>query len=631
MKNKLVKRILTTGLAAMLAVTAAVGCTSNGDGGDNGGSSSKEPQKDASFSWWIYTTDGQGGQFYEDYDDCAVAQWVQAQYWDTENGGIGTEETGRKIDFSYVVPIAGSENDNFNTMIGTGEYPEIMDLAVSTESPQTLHENGIVMDITEYVENYMPNYLAYLDDNPELKPLVQVKEDDGSVHYYALYSLMEGVEDPWMGTCYRRDWVVKYAEPTDYVWDWDSDCVAKDGHPEVTPLSKAKEENNLEGWKKNDVTSFTSNDEADTDTGYEDNVIFPSGTSDPITISDWEWMFEAFAKAIAERGWANDSTSYCTTVYYQGYMQTGDLVSSFGGGTGQYYVKDGEVSFDGDSDNFKAYLECLNNWYDKGWLDTEFNTRAGDPFFSINSSGIAQGKIGLWTGQSSNIGTTIRETCQNEEDARDAYVMGAALPINDVYGGEAQMYKEPDSLFQSNRKGATTVVTDKAEGKDLEALFTFFDWTYTMKGGMTIYSGLNEEQYASIELDPDLYAENGLKSAYTVSTGEDGKTVYKRTVDGSNPMVNAVNGQRMNIGLNPRNTDDYRLDTGVPAINRAAFDQWSKFINTGSVLDYTGLLNADETDAYNKISTLVVDYQRQNLPGVIKGTMSFDDYAKGLS
>lgn len=40
---------------------------------------------------------------------------------------------------------------------------------------------------------------------------------------------------------YRRDWIVKYATPTDYVWDWDSDTVKKNGHPEVTPLSEAKE------------------------------------------------------------------------------------------------------------------------------------------------------------------------------------------------------------------------------------------------------------------------------------------------------------------------------------------------------------------------------------------------------
>ncbi len=638
MKNKLWKKILTVGLVAAMAVTVVAGCGGKGDSGDKekngtvsdeGGGTDEFAGKNAEFTWWIYKTDGEG-EFYERYEDCVTAQWIRSQSWDVQNGGISEEDTGRKLDFSYLVPIAGSENENFNTMIGTGEYPEIMDLVVSSESPQAMYENGVLMDITEYVEKYMPNYVAYLDANPELKPLVQVQEEDGSVHYYAIYELVEGIGEPWHGICYRRDWVAKYAEPTKYVWDWESDYVKENGHPAVTPLAKAEKEKNLEGWKKNEVTSFEGDYNADNELGYEDNVIFPSGTSDPLTISDWEWMFEAFEKAIDERGWANDSGAYCTTVFYQGFMQTGDLVSSFGGGTGQYYVKDGEVSFDGDSENFKTYLECMNAWFENGWLDTEFNTRANDMFYNINPTGIAQGKLGLWDGQSNKIGTSIRQTCQNEEDARDAFVLGAALPINDVYGGEEQMYKEPDALYQGSRKGTATGITEKAEGKDLAALFTFFDWAYTREGALVLRDGLNEEQYASMEFEPDYYAERNLKSGYSVTEDEDGRTVYTRNMSSSDPAYNALNGQRMSVGLNLISSDDYWLDTGIPPLNRKAVEQWTKYTNTGSALDYRGLLNVEEAEAYSKVSAAVMDYQSQNVPNVIKGTMSWEDYVKGL-
>ena len=622
MRNKTVKKSLSVTLMATMAVSLLAGC----GGKDKDTSSGSD---DTKFGWWIYSTDGLG-EYYEDYDDNPIAQYVQAQYWDSEKGGIGTEDSGKQLDFSYVVPITGSEQDNFNTMISTGEYPEIVDLAVASDSAQTLYENGIAMDITEYVEKYMPNYLAYLDENPELKPLVQVKEDDGSVHYYAIYALMEGVEAPWQGVCYRRDWVVKYAQPTEYVWDWESDYVKENGHPAVTPLSKAQAENNLEGWKKSDVKAFEANYAANNEIGYEDNVIFPSGTSDPLTISDWEWMFEAFAKALDERGWGEDSNAYCTTVYYQGFLQAGDLVSSFGGGTGQYYIKDGTVCFDGDSDNFKTYLECLNTWYEKGWLDSEFNTRANDPFFKLNAAGVQQGKVGLWDGGISDIGTSVRATCQNAEDAQDAFIMGAPLPINDVYGKEAQMYKEPDALYQTSRKGTATIITEKAEGKDLATLFTYLDWTYTFEGAMVMRNGLNEEQYASVKLNPDLYAENDVKTSYVESTDEDGRTVYTRTVDVSDPLVNALIGQRMDVGLKPVQGEDYRVDNGAPAINQAAYAVWTKYLNTGSVLDYTGLMNGDESDAYNKVTTAVMDYQKQYVPGVIKGTMSWEDYVAGV-
>jgi len=46
------------------------------------------------------------------------------------------------------------------------------------------------------------------------------------------------------------------------------------------------------------MASFTSSEGDDLWNDYTDNVFFPSGTSDTLTINDWERMFEAFDKAI---------------------------------------------------------------------------------------------------------------------------------------------------------------------------------------------------------------------------------------------------------------------------------------------------------------------------------------------
>jgi len=37
-------------------------------------------------------------------------------------------------------------------------------------------------------------------------------------------------------------------------------------------------------------------------------------------------------------------------------------------------------------------------------------------------------------------------------------------------------------LFQGSRRGMPVGITDKAEGKDLAALFTFMDWIYSLEG-----------------------------------------------------------------------------------------------------------------------------------------------------
>ena len=570
MKSKFVKRFLTMGLAAGLALSAVCGCAKQGEPADDAGKKEegkKEEReaKDASFTWWIYKTDGEG-TYYEDYKD----------------------------------------------------------------NPQTLYENGVLMDLTEYVEKYMPNYLAYLDANPELKPFVQVQDEEGKTHYYALYVLSDGPGDSWQGICYRRDWVVKYAKPTEYVWDWESDSVKENGHPAVTPLARAVEEKNMDGWKKNEVKEFKADYGENPDEDYTDNVIFPSGKNDPLTISDWEWMYEAFEKAIKERGWENDSNSYCMSIPYSGYIQAGNIVSSFGGGTGEYYIRDGKASFDGASDNFKAYVECMNHWYEKGWLDQDFNTRAGELFYKININSVSQGKIGMWDGHISNLGTALRITCQNEEDARDSYVMPCPYPINDVYGSKEQMYHEPDAMFQLGRVGGKTGITTKAEGKDLEALFTYLDWTYTREGAMVLGVGLSKEQLASVELNPDLYEAYSIEEAYELGKAEDGRSVIKYTIDQSDPLINAVRAMRMGTGLGTTNSDEYMLDYGVAAINQKAYEVWSVYVNKGSILDYKGLLNAEEGEPFGKTETALLDYQAQTLPNVIKGKTTWEAYVDGL-
>ena len=318
-------------------------------------------------------------------------QWLNQQYWDTENHTLGTADSGSELHFTFQTPIEGSEQDNFNTMIGTGEYTDLLDMSLIAD-PMGFYDDGVIMEITDYVEKYMPDYVAYLDANPSLKSQVSRTDEDGTTHYYYVANILDGPELPWGGFVYRRDWVVEYAEPTDYVWDWDSDYVKENGHPEVTPLEKAKEQNNLNGWKQNEVTEFTANQGEDPNNTYTDNVIFPSGTSDPLTISDWEWMFEAFTKAIDEKGFSMTATltrSACIIrLYYHG--RSGVLLRRrwriLVCGRGQPGIL--QRSFR----QFPHLSGCLHNWYEQGWLDEVFETRTGDAFYMVNMNGTNMGK-----------------------------------------------------------------------------------------------------------------------------------------------------------------------------------------------------------------------------------------------
>ena len=624
------KRVLSVGLVGAMALStlALTGCGSNSsDGGDN------------TVSWWITMTDG-NGVYYDDYEDNPAVEWLNQQYWDIENGGLGTKEDGTPLKFTFQVPISGSETDNFNTMMSTGEYTDIIDLAMSTDTAATMVDEGTLLDITDYVEKYMPHYIEYLDKNPEQKALLTHEDENGDTRYYEIGAIKEENDVPWGGYMYRRDWLVEYAQPTAYVWDWDSDYVKENGHPAVTPLEEAQASGNMEGWKANEVTEFTSSEGEDPKNDYTDNVIFPSGTSDPLTISDWEWMLDAFKKAIDDKGFSGNTDAYCTTVYYPGFFGMGDLVSSFGGGTG-VWSKDADqnVYFSGTSDNFKTYLECLNTWYNNGWMDTRFETRASDMFFSINQTGTAQGQVGLFYGTAASLGDAIRVTCADSEDQQKVYVMPCAVPINDKYGTDEQKYKEPDAFYQGSRIAGRIGITEALEDKSedtIAALFTFLDWMYTREGALTRSVGLSQEQIDSVDLENNLYEEYGIEGgAYDVSENEDGKTVYTFHYDTSGDLGNALKFTRMVVGaeLTGAGADiDYVFDKGESKVHQLATEQWTKYTSTASLYDYNNQFTTEQNDIYSDINQSVNDYMNQNTPNLIKnGLDGWDAYVEGIN
>lgn len=623
------KRFLSLLLAGtMLFSTLTLGgCGTGGDSSEN-----------SSFKWWIYATDG-GGTYYEKYEDNPAVQWLNQQYWDVDNHTIGNSENGVGFQLTFQAPVTGSEQENFNNMIATGEYPELIDL-LAAGSKESLIEDGILMDITEYVEKYMPDYVALLDAHPDWKSQVTYTDEEGNTQYYYIASINDGPTDSWDCFEYRRDWVVQYAEPTEYVWDWDSDYVKTNGHPAVTPLEEAVESGNLEGWKKNEVTAFESSDGNDPGNTYTDNVIFPSGTSDPLTVSDWEWMLEAFEKAIADRGWTDDSNAYPTSVSYTGYYTLGDLTSSFGGATGSYYVtRDGEVIFSGITDNFKTYLECMHTWYEEGWLDKNFASRATDMFYNINETGCTSGKVGLWLGTVGTLGTVIRSSCADSGDQQTAYVKGCSLPLNDKYGTDEQKFTAPDALYQMAAGYDNAVgITEKALEKDedaLAALFTYFNWCFTREGALYSSFGLNQEQYESVTLENDLYAEYGFENGmYHIEDRDGVETIVSHLDQDSGLNINAFKPCRLtgHYNMTGHGDVDYQVDNGYDKVIQDAIDAYGKYVNTGSIFPYMGKMNDEESDTYNKIDTAVKDYSYAAIPDMIKnGLDDWDAYVEKIN
>ena len=556
--------------AAMLLALAA--CGSEGGSGDA-----------LEISYWIPV--GEDSTYYMSYEENPAVKYLET-----------LDFNGRKIDLSFVVPISGSELDNFNTLLMTDEYTTIMDMSYSNTTPAELYLDDYIYDLTPYVEEYMPNYMQVLADNPHLEPYVYA-DVDGEKRILSLYAITQEILGNFKGFLYRRDWVAKYGE-----------------NPET-----------------GEPFTYGYEDPDDPNTYYDD-VVFPSGGTDPVYISDWEWMFGIFEEAMADLGITD---GYCTSFYFKGYGEDGTLFNAFGGGGPMWYQQeDGTVAFGGDTEDMHAYLECLNNWYEQGWLDPAFAEHTTDMAYAVDTAKVHMGKVGLWTGRRSETGALLD---LGDELTSGIMVYGARAPINDIYGGAEQQGKTPYTLYQYSQIRGSVCITNQVSEEDLPTVLSFLDYLYTPEGGALVCLGLTKEQYEVTQ--DESYQKYGLtEGAYHTEENEDGSMRYVRDeklLDDNN-LASAMAGKRMTIG--------YYAPGFVPALNdsytplaRSAMAEWDYYTNTGYIeKSITDKFTPEESDTYSKVYANVDTYMSTNIPQFIKGQLDingedWDDYCTMLN
>ena len=552
----------------------------------NLGTTVSSASPETTFDWWIYS--GTSSEYYDNYAQNPAIQYTLQRTW-------GPEE--KTLALNFLQPPPGSEDNNYTTMIASGDLPDIIDTVIS-ESPRIMVEKGYAIELTEYVQQYMPNYVSLVHSNTEyLYNCVSIAED-GTEHYYQLNQLLDGYDPLFQGYQYRRDWVVKYGT-----------------NPETGAAFTG---------------GFTDPQDQD---AWEDDVLFPSwydeakkakaleinpawdGT-EPFYVSDWEWMFDIFLKAQADLGIEG---KYPISLYYPGYTWSGGLLSCFGGGVNVWYQDaNNQVHFGGNEDPFKTYLQCMNNWYKQGWLDRDFNQRTSDAFYQIDSTSVRQGMIGMWNGQQSELGGRL--DMQDGGWTSGIFVAGATYPINDTYGPEECQYVVPDCVMGSSLTKGGIIVTPTAAEKDLAALFSYLDFFYSEEGGLIKTLGLNAAQVAEFEGNT-FYADHGLsEGAYTVA--EDGTYVKSTVLANDSGQLNTAVGFNKCPGLQLVK----EVDLGYAPSYTASLARWTQYPNTGFFQGTrtTTEMSQEDSNTCDTIRSKVLEYMGKNCANFITGKSNFD-------
>ena len=155
-----------------------------------------------------------------------------------------------------------------------------------------------------------------------------------------------------------------------------------------------------------------------------------------------------------------------------------------------------EVNFGMNTDAFRQYLIVMNGWYKNGWINQKFN-ESNKIFYEADLTEASQGKVGLWWGQNSQIGSLIQSS--KTEYVQDACVYGARQPINTTYGTDEMKYNVPTMMYQTTPEMRSFVITDKASEKDIAAFLTMMDYMYTEDGAVLQGYGLTDAMYAEYQ------------------------------------------------------------------------------------------------------------------------------------
>jgi len=416
------------------------------------GCNKKQTSKVSEFSYWI--ANSESSEYYLTYKDNPVLKYI------VENKTF-KDKDGNDVSISFDIqhPPVGKEWDTLNTMISTGTYPDILDTTYGGQTEEW-YRDGILLDLTEYVENSMPNYKKYIDAHPELinNFTTMIDGERKYINIVGVKDIMDA-DSLFAGFSYRRDWIVKYGTQPDVLFDPMSGEPAK-ANPKAGESFSGHYSLDKDG---NEVRHETLQDNTDGES-WVDDVVFPSGNYHPVYISDWEWMFDIFTRAIeAEK----IEGGYALSLYYPGYVSNGELVCAFGGGNPLWYLNNqtNQFTFGAVTDDFKTYLQAMNNWWNKGWIDRQFAEHSNDVFYRIDETNFRSGKVGLWIGAAGNLDSRLYNPDQPFTDG--IVVFGAAQPINDIYGNDDQKLKIPYTMYQPLLVGGGICITDKMKDKDI--------------------------------------------------------------------------------------------------------------------------------------------------------------------
>lgn len=119
---------------------------------------------------------------------------------------------GVNIDWTVVCGSGDEIQAQYLAMLASGNYPDIIQWQHNnsyTGGVSQLYADGIIIELNDVIDKYMPNYKKLLEENPHVAKTLM--DDEGRYLYFTvinpLNSDLEKVAVTWWGLMMRQDWL----------------------------------------------------------------------------------------------------------------------------------------------------------------------------------------------------------------------------------------------------------------------------------------------------------------------------------------------------------------------------------------------------------------------------------------
>lgn len=277
------------------------------------------------------------------------------------------------------------------------------------------------------------------------------------------------------------------------------------------------------------------------------------------------------------------------------YYQEGSILTAFGAAFNNsgLYNDNGEIKMCAVQDNFKEYLQLLNQWYEEGIIWKDFPTYGAQQMFR-NTSMIAAGDTGFFRSEVSEFASFARIT----EDP-DAYFVAVPDPVMNE-GDVLHMDRNNPGYL----KAANWIITTSCEYPEI--VLQFCDYCYTDEGSLLCNYGIEGETFE--------YDENGVPQLTDVVMNND---VYDYRV--------AILMYVVDVG--PYVLDSARGTNDYTEHMHEASDIWiSTPTDEAYAIPAKAVLTADEQTEQTNIFSDINTYLSENLVKFVTGDLSFDEW-----